>query len=88
MVRMPDADQRTLLYFEGASMRFLYELMDQWQRETGRRLLSVSVQPDGDTFCAIALTSPAEVVITSAKGEKHAIVSENGRLFVYPSEYS
>ncbi len=85
---MADADKRNLLYFESPSMRGLYDSMNEWQQASNRRLLSVSIQQDGGRFCAIALTNPTEVVVTSADGKKHAIVSENGRLFVYPSQYS
>jgi hypothetical protein len=77
-----------LLYFESPTMRGLHQSMNGWQRDNERHLTSVSVQRDGDLFCAIAVAGPAEVAITSANGKRHAIVSENGRLFTYSSEYS
>jgi hypothetical protein len=87
-VSMTDADKPNLLYFESPSMRGLHERMSEWQAEDGRHLFSVSIQQDGGKYCAIALAGPAEVVITSTHGKRHAIVSENGRLYVYASDYS
>jgi hypothetical protein len=71
---MADTNKRNILYFEGASMRELYENMDQWQEEHHKRFLTVDIQRDGDTFCCIALTNPAEVVITDVSGRYHAYV--------------
>jgi hypothetical protein len=85
---MADADERNLLYFEGNSVRNLYDQLDEWQRLNQRRLYSVSVLQEGHGYSAIALAHPLEVVITSASGKRHATVSENGRLFVFASEYS
>ncbi|MFD4358089.1 hypothetical protein ACFWPX_36495 [Nocardia sp. NPDC058518] len=67
-------NKRNLVYFENPSMRGLYDAMQQWQETNERRLLSVSIQQDGDNFCCIALTNPTEVVITSANGKNHANV--------------
>jgi hypothetical protein len=69
---MPDANKRNLLYFEASSMRELYGSMEEWQHANNRRLLSISVQKDGESYCCIALTNPTEVVITSADGKNHA----------------
>ena len=74
--------------YPGPGLRGLYESMIQWQQENNRRLSSISIQNDGGAFCAIALAGPAEVMVTSADGNRRAIVSENGRLFVYASDYS
>lgn len=79
---MSDDIKLNLHYFEASSMRELYDRMRHWQEETRKRLLSVSIQNDGDMFCCIALTNPTEVVITSADGESHAYVNEGGRLWV------
>lgn len=79
---MSDMNKRNLVYFEGPSMRGLYEAMEAWQEEAGRRLLSVSIQQDGGKFCCIALTNPTEVVITSADGHNHASVNRFGLLAV------
>jgi hypothetical protein len=85
---MPDASKHSLQYFESPSMRGLHETMNTWQLDHNRRLSSISIQRDGDNFCAISLAGPIEITVTSTDGSKHATVSENGRLFVYASEYS
>jgi hypothetical protein len=72
---MSRPNKRNLVYFEGASMRGLYETIDKWQSSNECRLLSISVQRDGDNYCCIALTNPAEVVITSVDGSRHADVT-------------
>jgi hypothetical protein len=71
---MSDTTKRNLVYFENSSMHGLYDSMDKWQQANNRRLLSVTVQPDGGNFCCIALTGPTEVVITSADGKKQVDV--------------
>lgn len=85
---MAYTNKRNLVYFESPSMRGLYASMDEWQEANNRRLLSVSVQRDGDNFCCIALTNPAEVVITDPNGYNYANVSELGRLSTYPSPFA
>ncbi len=65
---MSNENKRNLLYFESATMRDLYDSMEQWQHANNRRLLSMSIEKDGDSYCCIALTNPTEVVITSADG--------------------
>lgn len=60
---MLEGNNKNLLYFEASSMAALYESMDDWQEQNHKRLLSVSIQPDGEKFCCIALTNPSEVVI-------------------------
>jgi hypothetical protein len=85
---MPDASKHNLLYFESPSMRGLHESMNRWQLDNNRRISSVSVQRDEGNYCAIAVSGPIETTVTSTDGSKHATVSENGRLFVYASEYS
>jgi hypothetical protein len=72
---MSDTNKRNLVYFENASMRGLFDSMDEWQQANGRRLLSISVQKDANIYCCIALTNPTEVVITSADGAHHADVT-------------
>jgi hypothetical protein len=71
---MSDMTKQNLLYFEGSSMRALYDCMEEWQHANDRRLLSVSIQQDGENYCCIALTNPMEVVITSADGKDHVSV--------------
>ena len=82
---MSDMNKRNLVYFESHSMRGLYGCMDEWQQANNRRLLSVSIQQDGDNYCCIALTNPTEVVITSVDGTVYASVvqrSSRGHLVV------
>ncbi|MEV0247885.1 hypothetical protein AB0H76_14930 [Nocardia sp. NPDC050712] len=79
---MSDMNKRNLIYFENASMRGLYDNMEEWQQEHNKRLLQISVQQDRENYCAIALTNPTEVVITSADGGNHANVSRFGMLAV------
>ena len=69
---MSETNKRNLVYFESLSMRGLYTCMEEWQEANNRRLLSVSVQRDGDNYCCIALTNPTEVVITSPDGKRPA----------------
>ena len=64
---MSEENKQNLQYFESASMRALYERMEDWQNVNKKRLLSVSIQKDEDKYCCIALTNPSEVVIV-AKG--------------------
>jgi len=71
------------LYFESSSMSKLYTCIQSWQDENKKRLLSISIQKDGDNFCCIALTNPTEVVITSENGEDHARIDyDDGVLLV------
>lgn len=79
---MSETNKQNLVYFENTSMRGLYESMREWQESAGKRLLSISIQRDGDNFCAIGLTNPTEVVITSADGHNHASVNRFGLLAV------
>ena len=57
---MSDENKRDLLYFEAPSMRQLYEIMRSWQEDYEKRLLSLSIEKDGNKFCCIALSSPVE----------------------------
>lgn len=80
---MSDKNKRNIHYFEGSSMRGLHECMQSWQNENNKRLLSISIHKDNDTFCCIALTNPSEVVITSLNGSNYADVNSEGELAVY-----
>ncbi len=60
---MSDKNKLNLHYFESASMRELFGLMDVWQIENEKRLLSISIEKDEGKFCCIALTNPTEVII-------------------------
>lgn len=66
---MLDDNKHNILYFQHSSMRGLYECMEQWQNDNQKRLLSVSIQKDGDEYCCIALTNPMEVTITDRSGQ-------------------
>lgn len=79
---MQDDNKHNLVYFEHPTMRGLYETMDAWQVEHQKRLLSVSVQRDGDNYCCIALTNPSEVIIVSAPTLLHGAVVTAGYLQV------
>jgi hypothetical protein len=74
---MSEMNKRNLVYFENPSMRGLYDCMDEWQQANHKRLHSVSIQQDGGNYCAIALTNPTEVVITSVDGKAVVDVSPN-----------
>jgi hypothetical protein len=39
-----DDNKKNLLYFEGSTMRGLYDVMAAWQDEHKKRLMSVSMQ--------------------------------------------
>lgn len=38
------------LYFEGVTMKELFEKIQNWQNNEKKRLLSLSIQKDGDYF--------------------------------------
>ena len=60
---MSDDNKLNLLFFEGTSMRGLYEVIENWAQENRKRLLALNVQKDGENFCCIALTNPMDVWI-------------------------
>lgn len=78
---MSEDNKRNLLYFEAPTMRELFAEMDDWQAKHRKRLQSVSVQPDGGAFAAIALSNPTEVIIVNGVGAGGAAVGTN-MLFV------
>jgi hypothetical protein len=61
-------NKHNLLYFEGNSMRDLYNSMEDWQNTNQKRLLSISIQYDNGQYCCIALTNPTEVILVDAMG--------------------
>jgi|CXWL01.1.fsa_nt_gi hypothetical protein len=65
-----DNNARNLLYFENATMSGLYADMEAWQHQREKRLLSLSIEKDGDKFCCIALGNPTEVIICDSQGAK------------------
>jgi hypothetical protein len=78
---MPDDNSHNLLYFEGTSMRELFDRMDAWQKTHGKRLLSTHVERDAGMFCCITLTNPMDVVIVDGGGGDRALV-RHGSLWV------
>jgi hypothetical protein len=87
---MEDENKHNLHYFEGSSMRELYDSMKAWQDTNQKRLLLVSIQQDEGKFCCIALTNPSEVVIVGTDGYnpgyKQAMV-QGGRLAADREQY-
>lgn len=81
-----DDNKRNIVYFEGETMRGLYEAIDTWQESERKRLASLSVQVCDGKYCAIAVTNPTEVVIVNGRrpGKPHieyqARVTEDGEL--------
>ncbi len=77
-------NRRNVLYFAADSMRGLFDVIDAWQQEHGKRLQSLSVQKDGNEYCCIALTNPAEVVIVDPEyNDYQGTVRENGAIAVH-----
>ena len=74
---MSEDNKRNLLYFEAPSMKELFAEMDEWQAKHRKRLQSVSVQPDGGSFAAIALSNPTEVIIVSGVNSGGVAVGGN-----------
>lgn len=77
---MKDKNSQNLLYFEGSSMKELYQNMEDWQQTNNKRLLSTNIQPDGDSFCCIALSNPSEVIIVDGRGRAQKVEVESGAL--------
>jgi len=83
---MTDDNKRNIVYFEGETMRGLYEAIDTWQETERKRLASLSVQVCDGKYCAIAVTNPTEVVIVNGRRgskpqiEYQAMVTERGEL--------
>ena len=73
---MSDDNKRNLIFFESPSVRELYDKLDEWQKTNRKRFHSVTMQKDRNLFCCIALTNPAEVIITDSGGDT-AFVSGN-----------
>ena len=74
---MSEDNKRNLLYFEAPSMKELFAEMDEWQATHRKRLQSVSIQPDGGSFAAIALSNPTEVIIVNGYGSGGVAVGNN-----------
>ena len=81
---MSEDNKRNLLYFEAPSMKELFAEMDEWQATHRKRLQSVSIQPDGDSFAAIALSNPTEVIIVNGYGNGGVSVGNNSLAVLTP----
>lgn len=68
------------LYFEGSTMKELYGIIQKWKNKEQKRLLSLSIQKDGEYFACIALSNPTEVVITDRSGQNYAYVNSREQL--------
>ena len=79
---MTDDNKRNIVYFEGETMRGLYEAIDTWQETERKRLASLSVQVCDGKYCAIAVTNPTEVVSVNGREEYQATVDKEGNLWV------
>ena len=77
-----DDNKRNIVYFEGETMRGLYEAIDTWQETERKRLASLSVQVCDGKYCAIAVTNPTEVVIVTGHGAGQSAVYRS-RLLVF-----
>jgi len=78
---MADKNKHNLIYFEGDTMRELYDIMEDWQKANNKRLLSANIQKDQDKFCCIALSNPTEVIICDGSVSMGARVSM-GKLLI------
>ena len=61
-------NKKNLLYFEASTMRELHKVIEEWQNENQKRLLSFSVEKDGDMYCCLGLSNPTEVTIVTPEG--------------------
>ena len=61
-------NKKNLLYFEASTMRGLYEVIEKWQNENKKRLLSFAVEKDGNMYCCLGLSNPTEVTIVDKDG--------------------
>lgn len=83
---MSEDNKRNLHYFEARSMRELFDVIDAWQVESRKRLLSLNVERDGAGFCCIALTNPTEVIIMDGSSNGGAYASSTSGLQVFSQD--
>jgi len=62
-------NKKNLLYFEASSMKELHKVIEEWQNKNLKRLLSFSVEKDGDMYCCLGLSNPTEVTIVDQNGD-------------------
>lgn len=77
------ATKDNLFYFEADTMKGLYQVLEAWQQEHQRRLVSTSIQPDGGRFCCIALSAPTEVILVAADGSELGTTGHSLDVVVY-----
>jgi hypothetical protein len=61
-------NKKNLLYFDASSMKELHKVIEEWQNEKQKRLLSFAVEKDGDLYCCLGLSNPTEVTIVNEYG--------------------
>ena len=86
MKNTQDSNKKNILYFSSKTMRELYESLQKWQNENGKRFLTLNIQKENNNFVCIALTNPTEVVICHGTGLSEAAVN-GGRLQVFNTGY-
>ena len=72
-------NKKNLLYFEASSMKKLHKVIEDWQNDKEKRLLSLAVEKDGDMYCCLGLSNPTEVTIVNPEGHS---CHRNGRVQV------
>lgn len=76
-------NKKNLVFFEGGSMKELYNNIEIWQDENQKRLLSINIQKENNKFSCIALTNPTEVVICDSYGNYIDTYKVNGHLCLH-----
>jgi len=61
-------NKKNLLYFEASSMKELHKVIEDWQNENQKRLLSLAIEKDADMYCCLGLSNPTEVTIVDSFG--------------------
>lgn len=77
---MPDDDKRNMQYFEAPTMRRLFDMMSEWEKQHQKRFVSLNIPREANVISCIAITNPIRVVITSYDGERYATVNPIGQL--------
>ena len=62
-------NKKNLLYFEASSIKGLHKVIEEWQNENQKRLLSFAVEKDGDMYCCLGLSNPTEVMVVNRSNE-------------------
>lgn len=48
-------------YFEGTTMRELYDCLEDWQNTAQKNILSLSIQQENEKFCCILLADSQDI---------------------------